>query len=54
MRIGLSDKDQTQVKDAFSTLWDVCGNTLNNIFNDKINSPKGMLEMHKESGFTER
>ena len=34
MKIGLSDKDQTQVKHAFSSLWEVCGNTWDRIFDD--------------------
>ena len=35
MRIGLSDKDQTNIKDAFSTLGNVCGNIWDNLFDDK-------------------
>ena len=35
MRIGLSDKDQTNIKDAFSTLGNVCGNMWNQLFDDK-------------------
>tara|TARA_R100000687_G_scaffold49793_1_gene39725 strand:- start:368 stop:574 length:207 start_codon:yes stop_codon:yes gene_type:complete len=46
MRIGLSDKDQTQVKDAFSSLWEVCSNTLNNIFDDK--SEEEIQELKKQ------
>lgn len=35
MSFGISDKDQTQVKKAFSSLWKVCGNVLDNIVDDK-------------------
>ena len=35
MKIGLSDKDQTNIKDAFSTLGNVCGNIWDNLFDDK-------------------
>ena len=35
MRIGLSDKDQTNIKDAFSTLGNVCGNMWDQLFDDK-------------------
>ena len=34
MSFGISDKDQTQVKEAFSSLWEVCGNTWDRIFDD--------------------
>ena len=34
MKLGLSDEDQTQGKHAFSSLWDVCGNLWNNIFDN--------------------
>ena len=34
MNFGISDKDQTQVKEAFSSLWEVCGNTWDKIFDD--------------------
>ena len=46
MKIGLSDKDQTQVKDAFSSLWDVCGNMWDNIFDDT--SEEKIKELEKE------
>ncbi len=46
MKIGLSDKDQTQVKHAFSSLWDVCGNMWDNIFDDK--SEEKIKELEKE------
>ena len=46
MRIGLSDKDQTSIKDAFSSLWEVCSNTLNNIFDDK--SEEEIQELKKQ------
>ena len=35
MSFGISDKDQTQVKKAFSSLWEVCGNVLDNIVDNK-------------------
>jgi len=35
MKIGLSDHDQIQIKEAASSLWGVCGNIWNNIFDDK-------------------
>ena len=44
MKLGVSDKDQTQVKHAFSSLWDVCGNLWNNIFD---NTDKAFVE-HEE------
>ena len=46
MKIGLSDKDQTQVKDAFSSLWEVCGNMWDNIFDDT--SEEKIKELEKE------
>ena len=46
MKIGLSDKDQTQVKDAFSSLWEVCGNMWDNIFDDT--SEEKIKELQKE------
>ena len=46
MRIGLSDKDQTNIKDAFSTLGDVCGNMWNNLFDDK--SEEEIQELKKQ------
>ena len=35
MNFGVSEKDQTQVKEAFSSLWKVCGNVWDNIVDDK-------------------
>ena len=35
MNFGISEKDQTQVKEAFSSLWKVCGNVWDNIVDDK-------------------
>ena len=35
MNFGISEKDQTQVKEAFSSLWEVCGNIWDNIVDDK-------------------
>ena len=46
MRVGLSDKDQTQIKDAFSTLGNVCGNMWNNLFDDK--SEEEIQELKKQ------
>ena len=46
MRIGFSDKDQTNIKDAFSTLGDVCGNMWNNLFDDK--SEEEIQELKKQ------
>ena len=46
MRIGLSDKDQTSIKDAFSTLGNVCGNMWNNLFDDK--SEEEIQELKKQ------
>ena len=46
MKIGLSDKDQTQVKDAFSSLCEVCGNMWDNIFDDT--SEEKIKELEKE------
>jgi len=46
MRIGLSDKDQTNIKDAFSTLGNVCGNMWDQIFDDK--SEEEIQELKKQ------
>ena len=35
MSFGISDKDQIQVKKAFSSLWEVCGNVFDNIVDNK-------------------
>ena len=35
MNFGVSDKDQTKVKEAVSSLWGVCNNIWDNIVNDK-------------------
>ena len=48
MKIGLSDKDQTQVKDAFSSLGQVCGNMWDNIFDDKSEEKIKRLEKQIE------
>ena len=34
MSFGISDKDQTQVKEAFYSLWEVCGNTWDRVFDN--------------------
>lgn len=34
MKFGLSDHDQTKAKQAITSLWDICGNFCNNIFDD--------------------
>jgi hypothetical protein len=44
MRIGLSNKDQTKVSDAFSLLSGVCGNMWDNIFDDKSEEKIKKLE----------
>ncbi|SVB82768.1 uncharacterized protein METZ01_LOCUS235622 [marine metagenome] len=46
MRIGLSDKDQTSIKDAFSTLGGVCGNMWDQLFDDK--SEEEIQELKKQ------
>ena len=46
MRIGLSDKDQTNIKDAFSTLGSVCGNMWDQLFDDK--SEEEIQELKKQ------
>jgi len=46
MKIGLSDQDQTNIKDAFSTLSNVCGNIWNNVFDDK--SEEEIKELKKQ------
>jgi hypothetical protein len=46
MRIGLSDKDQTNIKDAFSILGNVCGNIWDNLFDDK--SEEEIQELKKQ------
>ena len=52
MSFGISDKDQTQVKEAFSSLWEVCGNTWDKIFDDtseeKIKELEEEIEQLKE------
>jgi len=52
MSFGISDKDQTQVKEAFSSLWEVCGNTWDRIFDDtseeKIKELEEQIEQLKE------
>ena len=48
MRIGLSNKDQTQVKDAFSLLGEVFGNICENIFDDK--SEEKIKKLEKQIG----
>ena len=46
MNFGIPDKDQAKVKEAFSSLWEVCSNTLNNIFDDK--SEEEIQELKKQ------
>ena len=48
MKIGLSDKDQTSIKDAFSTLGNVCGNMWDQIFDDKSEEKIKRLEKQIE------
>ena len=52
MRFDISDKDQIRVKEAFSSLWKVCGNTWDNIFDDtseeKIKGLEKEIEQLKE------
>jgi len=35
MNFSISDKDQTQVKEALSSLWGVCNNIWDNVINDE-------------------
>ena len=44
MNLNISDKDQTQVKEAFSSLWGVCNNIWDNIVNDKSEEKIKTLE----------
>ncbi len=46
MNFGIPDKEQTQVKIAFSSLWEVCGNTWNRIFEDT--SGKEIKDLEKQ------
>mgnify|MGYP004001025573 CR=1 FL=1 len=46
MRIGISDQDQTKIKDAFSTLGTVCGNMWDQLFDDK--SEEEIQELKKQ------
>ena len=46
MNFGIPEKDQTQIKEAFSSLWKVCGNTWDNIFDDT--SEEKIKELEKE------
>jgi len=46
MGFGIPDKDQTQVKEAFSSLWEVCGNTWDRIFDDQ--SEEKIKELEKQ------
>ena len=52
MSFGISDKDQTQVKEAFYSLWEVCGNTWDKIFDDtseeKIKELEEQIKQLKE------
>ena len=46
MQLGLSNKDQKKVSDAFSSLGQVCGNMWDNIFDDT--SEEKIKELEKE------
>ena len=46
MNFGIPDKEQTQIKEAFSSLWEVCGNTWDRIFDDT--SGERIKELEKE------
>ena len=46
MSFGIPDKDQTQIKEAFSSLWEVCGNTWDRIFDDT--SEEKIKELEKQ------
>ena len=44
MNFGISDKDQTQVKEALSSLWGVCNNIWDNVVNDESEEKIKVLE----------
>ena len=44
MNFGISDKDQVQIKEAFSLLWDSFGNIWNNVIDDKKEEKIKILE----------
>ena len=46
MQLGLSNKDQKKISDAFSSLGEVCGNMWDNIFDDT--SGERIKELEKE------
>ena len=46
MGFGIPDKDQTQIKEAFSSLWEVCGNTWDRVFDDT--SEEKIKELEKQ------
>ena len=46
MGFGIPDKDQTQIKEAFSLLSGVCGNTWDRIFDDT--SEEKIKELEKQ------
>ena len=46
MNFGIPDKEQTQIKEAFSSLWEVCGNTWDRIFDDT--SGEKIKELEKQ------
>ena len=53
MNFGITEKDQTQIKEAFSSLWDACGNILDNVIDDKKDEQiqeleKQVLDLEKE------
>ena len=48
MQLGLSNKDQKKVSDAFSSLGQVCGNMWDNIFDDKSEENIKRLEKQIE------
>jgi len=46
MNFGIPDKEQTQIKEAFSSLWEVCGNTWDRLFDDT--SEEKIKELEKQ------
>ncbi len=44
MNFGISDKDQVQIKEAFSLLWDSFGNIWDNVIDDKKEEKIKILE----------
>ena len=46
MNFGIPDKEQTQIKEAYSSLWEVCGNTWDRLFDDT--SEEKIKELEKQ------